>query len=376
MMISGFFSNKTKLNKKTLFLYIYYFIFPIFTVLIILISISNYLPPASIKILSGPKNGFFAEVAEGLKSDLVQYGVKADIVYLQQSTEIIDIIQQDEGGIGFLAHEIASDDYKDVYSFGAIAIEPLIIAARHDSGLNDIRQLKGLRLVVGPIGSGVRHLSEKILSLYGINNNNSLFLDVEYSQSVTELIDGRADAAFFLLPVNSLFIKEVSKNHALRLVAINESKAVANKFKHVTNVSIPRGAFQIEPVMPGVNVSTVALPITLIAHQNSGVGLGGLIASILAKRYDKERFFAEDQKFPEFIYDELKPMPVAEDIYANGEPALTQYIGLKYGIILSYAADPFVLVLLSLVVFLGVVITYTEIIPVLITVAYLFRSKK
>jgi TRAP-type uncharacterized transport system substrate-binding protein len=366
-----------KKNKNTIFLYIYYFVIPALAFSVFLFSFFYYHPPSSVKIISGPKGGFFSSVAEDLKSDLDEYGVKSEIEYIENTTDIINLIAKDrsqKGKIGFLAQEVDGKDYPDIYSLGAIAIEPLLIFSRVESDIRDIRELKGKRLAIGPIGSGVRDLSKRVLSFYGIDESNTAFLNEHFYEASNQLIDGSADAAFFLLPINTPVISELVKHDGLRLVSIPEARAVSKKISHLTNVSIPRGAFRIEPVLPRSNIPTVALPVSVILHESAGVGLGGLVAALLAKRYKKDESFSEKYKLPDFFYDEIKPMPVAEDIYVNGDPVMAPFIGLKYGLMLTYASAHILLLLASLIILWGIVITYVEIVPVLIDVVRLFRK--
>jgi len=363
-------------NKKYFFLYAYYLIIPVFVIYFCLIGFFSYLPLGSVKIISGPKDGFFSNIAEGLQTDLASYGIKVEIEYINKTTDIIDLVEQShtqEAKIGFLAHDVRGKDYGHVYSLGAVAFEPLLIFSRLESGITDIRGLKGKRLAVGPAGSGVRDLIEKILSFYGINDRNTQFLNLQFYDASGSLIDGHADAAFFLLPVNNPVISNLVKHEGLRLIAIQEAKALSHKVEYLTDVSIPRGAFQIEPLLPNSKISTIALPVSVIMNENTGVGLGGLVAAILAKNYDKEKFFSEENNLPDFFYDEIRPLPIAKDLYSNGEPAAAQYFGLKYGLIIAFASDPIFIALASLIVLWGIIITYTEIIPVLLTVVRLFK---
>ncbi len=366
-----------KINNKSIFLYVYYFLIPISAIFILSIAFFYYFPTNSVKIISGPKGGFFSSVAEVLKSDLDEYGVKAEIEYLDNTVEIINLLENDhsqKGRIGFLAQEVDGEDYPHIYSLGAIAIEPLLIFSRVESDIRDIRELKGKRIAIGPIGSGVRDLSKRVLDLYGINESNTPFLKDHFYEASNQLLDGNVDAAFFLLPLNTPVISELVKHEGLRLISLKEASAISKKISHLTHVSIPRGAFRIEPVLPGSNIATVALPVTVILHESSGVGLGALVASLLAKRYRNDESFIEKYKLPDFFYDEIRPMPVAEDIYEYGDPVVAKFIGLKYGLIVWYASTHILLILASLIVLWGIIITYVEIIPVLIDVVRLFRK--
>ena len=74
------------------------------------------------------------------------------------------------------------------------------------------------------------------------------------------------------------------------------------------------------------------------------------------------------------MYHELEPHPAAKDLYESGLPSWVDIFGTRYGLMISYAAHPIVFVFLTAVVIFGFVITYAEIVPVLISVRDLFRK--
>ncbi len=366
------------MNRHSLrFLYFYYFAVPLFSILAVIVSFFAILPHQNIVILAGPKEGYFARAATTIRDELAAFGIDARIDYSEDTTRIIDRLNNtDPAGphIGFVAQDLAGVPTDSVFSLGMIAIEPLWLFAPANGQVRTIRDLKGKSVSIGPPGSGVRVLSETLLGLYGIDQTNTTFVHESIAGSEAALVAGGIDAAFFLLPSNISVIERLILRHDLQLIGIEEAEALSHKIKHLQRVVIPKGAFEVMSLHPRYDVETLALPVTVIVSKGSGDTLSALVANILREQYAFETLFTKDYALPSFAYHELEPHPAAVELYDVGLPYWTQIFGKKYGLMISHAAHPIIFVFLTAVVMFGLVITYTEIIPVLISVRDLFRS--
>ncbi len=368
-----------QINKKRALLYLYYFIFPVLIICAVGIAFWKISPPTSVTILAGPKGGFFSTVAHDLKENLERYSISVSIEHIEETTTIIELINEKKNGntkIGFLAQDISNSDYTQVYSLGSIAIEPLLVFSQKQKNISDIRDLKGLSVAIGPRGSGVRNLGQPLLNMYGINAQNTSFNEAQVIDAKSLLLENKVDAAFFLLPISNTTITELAKNYDISILDISEADALSHKLNYLTAVTIPKGTFSLNPVIPSVPTNTVAMPVAVVMNKGGGAGLGALISAILLEKYKKETFFTEHHELPNFFYDEITSLPAAEHLYSNGLPSLVEFLGLKAGLIITYASMPILYILAFMFALYGFIISYTEIIPVLIGVHELIRRKK
>ena len=242
--------------------------------------------------------------------------------------------------------------------------------------INDIRQLKGLSLAVGPKGSGVRRISEKVLKFYGIDETNTKFIEIQILEAEKALINRRIDAAFFLLPARTPVVKNLAARPTLKLLNISESEALSHFIDPLEHVIVPKGAFKISPLIPHKNLDAIALPISIIISDNAGMGLGALVAAILKDKYPRQTFYNIDEDLPKFSYQGIKRLSAAEEIYKIGLPYLTEVFGLKFGLVLVYAFKPIVYIFVSTVLFIGVMNTYFNLVPIWSGITALFNSKR
>ena len=357
-------------------LYVYYLVVPLVGILAIILSFFAVMPPREVVILAGPKEGYFATVATNISNELASFGISARIEHIEDTTHIIDRINgADMAGphLGFVAQDLAATPTDGVFSLGMISLEPLWLFSPAKSDTRNIRDLKGKLVSIGPEGSGVRALSQRILSLYGIDETNTDFVDYGIMDSASALGEKRINAAFFLLPAKTPVIEQLNSRADLQLIGIEEAEALSHKISHLERVVIPKGTFNVRNLRPPQDVETLALPVTVISSKGSGDTLSALVANILRENYAWETLFTKDYELPSFVYYELETHPAAVDLYDSGLPYWTKIFGKKYGLIISYAAHPIIFVFFSAVVIFGLVITYAEFIPILISVRDLFR---
>ena len=89
-----------------------------------------------------------------------------------------------------------SDRSPDLLSLGRINYQIYWIFHRATETLDDLRQLKGKRIAVGPQGSGQRVTTEKILAISGVNSENTTLLNLSTQDAENALNDGQIDALF------------------------------------------------------------------------------------------------------------------------------------------------------------------------------------
>jgi TRAP-type uncharacterized transport system substrate-binding protein len=65
--------------------------------------------------------------------------------------------------------------------------------------ITDLRQLKGKRIALGPEGSGQRPLTEKILEVSGVTDENTTLVGLSAQDAVNGINDGTIDAMPFAL---------------------------------------------------------------------------------------------------------------------------------------------------------------------------------
>ncbi|MBM80909.1 MAG: hypothetical protein CMJ78_09985 [Planctomycetaceae bacterium] len=301
---------------------------PLLLVIVFGVTVLVTMPPNNIRIEAGPKGGFFDSTAHYLKEELGRVGVEAEVVNVDDTTNIVKRLNagdKDAADLGFVAQELNPQDCQHVTSLGAVMIEPLFIFARADSDIREITDMKGKRLAIGPEASGTRRLAEEIVTLFGITEENSKFVPRHATDDEKLIVQGDVDAAFFLLPPETELVQRLGKNPRLHVINLEHAKAVSKMYPYLQEVLIPKGGFSVTDNLPESEITAVALPVTIVAKEGFTDSLAALIALILKERFESPTLVTEANTLPSHLYQELAINPHASKLHKNDLPYFLQF---------------------------------------------------
>ena len=130
---------------------------------------------------------------------------------------------------------------KDLRAVFSIHPESVTLAATVDSGIMDIKDLKGKRVNIGNPGSGQRQNSIDALEANGIDWEKDLKAEqVKAAEAPGLLQDGRIDAFFYTVGHPSGAFKEATGGATkVRFVSISTVDKLIAKYPYTPNLSFP-----------------------------------------------------------------------------------------------------------------------------------------
>ncbi len=153
---------------------------------------------------------------------------------------------------------------KDLRAVFSIHPESVTLCAAVDSGVTDIKDLKGKRVNIGNPGSGQRQNSIDALEANGLDWETDITAEqVKASEAPGLLQDGRLDAFFYTVGHPSGAFKEATAGATkVRFVAISNVEAIVKKFPYNVRSFVPVDHY------PGAqndkNVPTFGVKATLV----------------------------------------------------------------------------------------------------------------
>src|SRR5262249_46848021 len=137
------------------------------------------------------------------------------------------------------------------------------LVVRADSPVQELAQLRGLRVSVGPPGSGTALIADRILDASGLDPQHDIVRKgLSINDSITALAERTIDAFFWSGGLPTSGVSELASSTALRLIDLGEA---APKLRQERGASYPRGASYRTGTIPartypGIDssVSTVA----------------------------------------------------------------------------------------------------------------------
>ena len=250
--------------------------------------------PVNLIFGTGGTGGSYYPIGGALKSvfeesDLVD-GVQ--VVSTGASVQNINNITDGLNQVAIVMSDVAYDAVKgqnqfegqaaDIQAIAGLYPNVVQVVATADSDIQSIADLKGKRVGVGKVGSGVEQSAAKVLESAGLSYDDLAQVShTGYADSVTEMGNGNLDAAFFTSGVPNSSITGLMQSTDVTFVPVSGDVAstLLEKYPYYENYEIPAGAPERYDLGDAVN--TVAIRNIMIVPSS----MRDDVAEDLAKRF-------------------------------------------------------------------------------------------
>ncbi|MGA4544620.1 TAXI family TRAP transporter solute-binding subunit [Uniformispora flossi] len=145
------------------------------------------------------------------------------------------------------------------------------LVVRRNSPVQKLEDLRGLRVVIGPPGSGVELIARRILATVGMDPERDLApVRAGIGDAAAQLRDGQVDAFFWSGGLPTGAVSELTSATEIRFVPLGDTaKRLREQFGQVYREAvIPADAYA-----GGREVPTVAVPNLLVTRADADTGL-------------------------------------------------------------------------------------------------------
>lgn len=153
---------------------------------------------------------------------------------------------------------------KNVRGIACLYPEHVQIQARKDAKIMSVKDLKGKRVCVGPLGSGTEANARQVLELNGLTFEDLGKVErLTATESSDFLKDNRIDAAFYTVGVGASGLVDTALMGEMMIVPISgrEADALIKKYPYYAKAKVPAGIYK----GTDKDVDTVAVLAILIA---------------------------------------------------------------------------------------------------------------
>lgn len=170
---------------------------------------------------------------------------KANIYLLSDREADIAIVQND---VMYYAYEgtdlFAGEKVSGFSAMAGLYAEVCQIVA--NSAITSIEDLRGKRVSVGDVGSGVEFNARQILEAYGMTFNDIIVNNLSFADSATAFKDGKIDAFFCVAGAPTTAIVELTTSHQINLLEIDDEHAakLIEKYPFYTKFAVPGDTYK------------------------------------------------------------------------------------------------------------------------------------
>ena len=309
-------------------------------------------PPQHLRIAAGSQGSYFHDVASTYKTALAKEGISLEIVQTLGALDNLQLVNAGKADLA-LTHDglIQAKDVPELRSLGSISYEPIWV----------FRQLKGMRVNIGPEGSGVRFLALQLLSLSGVTPQNTLFFDESTIGSMDLLKTGRLDVGFFMDPPENAYIKSLFISPDILEVSLKDADAFHRNLRYLHVTPLSPSTIDLAAAQPSNEFRTVSVTNTVVVNRQLHPAIQYLMLSIMNKAHHAPNLISTEGEFPSDKDVGLPLSDEAEIFYRKGMPFLSQYLPFELASIVERLAKsllPFLLVIFPILKFIPSIIKW------------------
>jgi TRAP transporter TAXI family solute receptor len=339
-------------------------------------------PPKRVVLATGSPQGAYATFGERYKQELKRYGIEVEVRTTSGSRENLRLLrnEKEDVQIAFVqggAVEVGRPPEEEqkglpLMSLGSMFYEPVWLFYRaeaakksRDGAFTEFADFRGLRVNVGPRGSGIPGVTSRLLQANLMERDDLKRSTLDLVPSVIALIGGELDAAVLVSAPESPLVQMLIQTPGVRLFEFKQAEAYARRYSFLSTVTLARGVVDLSRNVPPHDVALIAATCSLVAREDLHPALVQLFVQAAARIHGTGSWVSAAGKFPTPQNTEFPLARDAERWYRTGPPLLQRYLPFW----LANMVDRMWVALISII---AVLIPLARILPPL----YTFRIRR
>ena len=286
-------------------------------------------PPTQVRLATGQENSayeaFGAQYANALKKD--EIGVT--LLPTQGSLQNLERLRSGQADIAFVQSGSTVDEQagkRGLVSLGSLFTEPVWLFLRDSVKANSLTGLRGLRINLGPEGTGVPNLFRQVLSVNGVEPDELTIGALGNTPATVELLAGRIDGLVFSSAPEAPLIQMLLQTPGIRLFNFSQAEAYTRRLPFLTHVTLPRGIVDLGRDIPSQDYHLIAPTATLVARDDLHPALIDLFVKAAGEIHGGAGWFQQQGQFPSPKFTEIPVAEEAAKYYRDGPPFLQRYM--------------------------------------------------
>ena len=324
-------------------------------------------PPRHVIIATGQENGAYEQFGKLYAQALAKDGIQTTLNRSLGSQDNLQRLNAGKVDVAFVqsgSTDEAEAQRQGLVSLGSLFTEPVWLFLREPVSITRINQMKGLKINLGPEGTGIPKLFRQVLALNGVEPTELTIGSLENTPATMELLGGRIDALVFSSGPDALLVQMLLQTPGVKLFNFDQAEAYARRLPFLSHVVLPRGIVDLGRDLPPQDYHLIAPTATLVARANLHPALTELLVQAAGGIHGGAGWFQQQGQFPSARYTEIPVAREAAKFYRDGAPLLQRYMPF-------WAANLFDRLWVVVVALAALIIPFSKVVPPL----YVWRIK-
>jgi len=289
-------------------------------------------------MITGPEGGDYYEFGKRYQEILAGEGIRLRLLTSNGSVENMERLRDQKSGVsvGFVQGGASDNkDYPEIESLGTVSYEPLWIFYKELPKGVRLNSLKGLRISIGPEGSGSRNLVLKLLAINGINDTNTELLALMPAISAESLLKGDIDLSAIGASWDSPVVQKLVHSRDIRVLSFQASPAYVARLPFLNRLVLPMGVIDFKKNYPPSDIELLAPETSLVVRKDLHPAIQYLLLEAAMDIHSEPGIFQKSAEFPSAESIDFPLSEHAIKYYKNGSPFLMQYLPFWVAILLQ-----------------------------------------
>ncbi len=278
---------------------------------------------------TGMEGGSFVVFAERYRQVLAREGIRVNLLPSSGATENLKLLSDKsqkvdasfiQGAMG--KSEIASN----LTSLGSLTYTPLWVFYRGNETLDDLSQLKGKRVVIGPKGSNTQRLAFNLLKAANASDPPTVLHELSYTAAIQAIMAGRVDAVMAFGSADSQTVTTLLHADGIKLMSFSQAEAYTRLFPALSHVILPRGVLNLSKRFPPSDIHLLSPTANLIVRKDLHPALVYLLLKASVEIHSGSGWIHKAGEFPSLTKQDYPVSEQAQRFYRSGGSFLYNYL--------------------------------------------------
>ena len=313
-------------------------------------------PPKRLRFASGSTWGAYNKYAQRYKEVLAKQGLQIEVIETKGSSENLELLCTGKADIAFVQGGLGAPDPKvELEALGSVYYEPLWVFVRSKTIPRELDEVKGMRMAIGPIGSGTRAIAIEILQDAGVKDQIKTF-DVGGEQAEQMFIAGQLDALFLVGTPTIPVISRMLTAPDVQLMQFARAAAMERRHQFLSMVPLYAGVIDMSLDIPPNDVQLLAPAATLVVRKGFHQALPAVILAAAREIHGSGSIISEHNEFPSPQYCSFPIVQEARHFYQYGTSFMYRHLSFRW----ASALDRMAILLLP---FVGLLVPIIRLLP-------------
>jgi TRAP transporter TAXI family solute receptor len=286
-------------------------------------------PPTTVVLATGPEQSAYDQFGQRYALALAQQGIQVTLRRTLGAQDNLNLLRRGEVDLGFVQGggvAVSAEDAQQLVSLGSLFVEPVWVFYKAGEPLERLQQLKGLRVNVGTLGSGVPYLFDALLDANRMTSSELSLSHLDETPATIALLNDQVDAIVFVSAPESLLVRMLLQTPGVRLMPFAQANAYSRQMTYLTPVALPSGVVDLSALVPAHDVPLVATTTSLVSHVDTHPALLQLFSQAAARIHGGAGWFNVAGAYPSAALSELPLADEALRTMRSGTPFLQRYV--------------------------------------------------